>query len=339
MPGSDVPIAGPQYAVTDDLYDVEGFLDDVDRFCQAQNVPAGAALSEYSAGQFEINLHHVDDPVTACDHAVLLKRIIKAAARKNGMAATFMAKPFPDIAGSGLHIHVSVLDEDGNNVFAGESADGPFSDTLRHAIGGLAAAMPESMAIFAPNANSYRRYAPYSYVPCTPNWGPNHRSLALRIPLSRPDNTRVEHRVAGADANPYLVVAAVLAGIHHGISNQVEPGPMVHTGAEIEHVETLPNRWPLALQAFDQGKLLPRLPGRRIPSAVFRLPARGGSGLQRPDLQFRPRVVPARGIARERKQQLSDWVSIADRHLPGKHWRPPATHPGAGARCNGGWRR
>ena len=119
--------------------------------------PAGTALSEYSPGQFEINLNHIDDPVLACDHAVLLKRAVKAAARKNGLAATFMAKPFQEHAGNGLHIHTSLLDGDGNNVFSGNSKDGEFSDTLRHAIGGLGQTMAESMAIFAPNANSYRR--------------------------------------------------------------------------------------------------------------------------------------------------------------------------------------
>jgi glutamine synthetase len=255
-------VAGAQYGVTDDLYDVEAFLDDVARFCQAQAVPAGAVLSEYAGGQYEINLHHVDDPLLACDHAVLLKRAIKAAARRHGMAATFMAKPFEDVAGSGTHVHVSLLDEAGDNVFAGECEDGPFSERLRHAVGGLAAAMAESMAIFAPNANSYRRYAPHSFVPGSPNWGPNHRSLALRIPLSGPANTRIEHRVAGADANPYLVVAAVLAGIHHGLENAVEPGPMVAEGSDVEHEETLPTRWPLALDAFGQGTILPRYLGR-----------------------------------------------------------------------------
>jgi len=261
IPGSELSQSGTQYAMMEDLYDVDDFLQDLDAFCRAQNVPAGAALSEYSSGQFEINLHHVDDPVLACDHAVLLKRAVKAAARQNGLAATFMAKPFQDIAGSGLHIHISLLDGNGDNVFAGQSKDGDFSDTLRHAIGGLAEAMPESMAIFAPNANSFRRYAPYSYVPSTPNWGPNHRSLALRIPLSSPVNTRVEHRVSGADANPYLVVAAVLAGIHHGIENRCEPGPMVETSEEVEHEVTLPIRWPTALDVFEAGTILPRYLG------------------------------------------------------------------------------
>jgi glutamine synthetase len=167
-----------------------------------------------------------------------------------------MAKPFAEHAGNGLHMHISLLDDDGNNVFAGECKDGAFSDTLRHAIGGLAEVMPESMAVFAPNANSYRRYAPHFFVPATPNWGPNHRDLAMRIPVSSQKNRRVEHRVAGADANPYLVVAAVMAGIHYGIKNKSDPGPMTQEKEEVEYKITLPVRWPYALDAFVAGSIL-----------------------------------------------------------------------------------
>jgi glutamine synthetase len=261
IPGSEKPQPGLQYAMMEDLYEIDDFLADLDAICVAQNIPAGAALSEFSPGQYEVNLHHVDDPVLACDHAVLLKRAVKAAAVKNGLGATFMAKPFEEISGSGLHVHVSLLDAAGDNVFAGESRDGPFSDRLRHAIGGLGALMAESMAIFAPNANSYRRHAPGSYVSATPTWGPNHRGVAMRIPVSGPANTRLEHRVAGADANPYLVVAAVLAGIHHGISESVEPIPMTPERAKLGYEATVPVRWPLALDAFDAGRVLPRYIG------------------------------------------------------------------------------
>jgi glutamine synthetase len=257
IPGSELEQTGTQFAVFADLDDVDPFLTDLDAFCEAQNIPAGAALSEYSPGQFEVNLHHVDDPVLAADHAILLKRAVKAAALKNGMAATFMAKPFQEFAGNGLHMHISLLDAEGNNVFSGESKDGPFSDTLRHAIGGVGEVMAESMAIFAPNANSYRRYAPGCFTPASPNWGPNHRDLAMRIPVSGDSNRRFEHRVAGADANPYLVIAAVMAGIHHGITNQVEPGPMVREREEIEYEPTLPQRWSQALEVFKKGKILP----------------------------------------------------------------------------------
>jgi len=258
IPGSSLPQGGHQYGSFDDLESVDDFLTDLDAFCTAQNIPAGTALSEYSPGQFEINLNHIDDPVLACDHAVLLKRAVKAAARKNGLAATFMAKPFQEHAGNGLHIHTSLLDGDGNNVFSGKCKDGEFSDTLRHAIGGLGQVMAESMAIFAPNANSYRRYAPDFYVPATPNWGPNHRDLAMRIPISSQKNRRVEHRVAGADACPYLVVAAVMAGIHHGITNQLDPGPMVAEKQKVDYEISLPVRWPKSLDAFHAGQVLPR---------------------------------------------------------------------------------
>jgi glutamine synthetase len=128
-------------------------------------------LSEYAPGQFEVNLHHVDDPALACDHAVLLKRAVKAVARQHDMAATFMAKPFSQWAGNGMHVHISLLDGDGKNVFAGTSEDGEFSDTLRHATGGMAATMAESMAVFAHNANSYRRYSAQINVPVSPQWG------------------------------------------------------------------------------------------------------------------------------------------------------------------------
>lgn len=257
IPGSRLPQDGNQFATMEDLVDVDPFLTELSKTCAAQNIPAGAALSEYAPGQFEVNLHHVTDPALACDHAVLLKRAIKSVALKNDLAASFMAKPFAGIAGCGMHIHVSLIDDDGRNVFMGSCSDGEFSETLRHAIGGMAAIMDESTAIFSPNANSFRRFSLHSYVPATPNWGPNHRDLALRIPLSSPENTRVEHRVAGADANPYLVVAAVLAGLHHGIANKCDPGTMVQPGEEVDETITLPVRWELALNAFDAGKVLP----------------------------------------------------------------------------------
>jgi glutamine synthetase len=264
IPGSNLDQPGFQYAHFDDLVEIDPFLVDLDDICARQNIPVGATLSEYSAGQFEVNLHHVSDPLLACDHAVLLKRAVKAAARRNGLAATFMAKPFQASAGSGLHVHVSLLDDAGNNVFAGKSRDGEFSDTLRYAIGGMSKLMNESMAIFAANANSYRRYAPGFYAPTAPLWGPNHRDLALRIPASGAKNRRVEHRVAGADANPYLVVACILAGIHHGISNEVDPGPMIPEGTEVDFEPTLPLRWSKALDIFEAGKDLPRYLGEHF---------------------------------------------------------------------------
>lgn len=263
IPGTNVDQSGTQYAMPEDLWDNDQFLEDVRLACELQNVPMTTVHSEFSPGQFEINLHHVGNPVTACDHAILLKRIIKGVARQHGMAATFMAKPFADIPGSGLHVHFSLYDSDGRNVFfEANSLEIPaISDTFRHAIGGLAETMSDAMAIFAPNANSYRRLIPGNFAPLTPNWGYNHRDVALRIPVSGEKDCRIEHRVAGADANPYLVMAALVAGIHHGICQGCDPGEMIPEGVEIDEVITLPRIWSAALDEFDSSAVLPQYLG------------------------------------------------------------------------------
>ena len=263
IPGTRHKQDGPQYGSMEDVEDADPFLAELYAVCEAQNIPAGATLKEFSPGQFEVNLRHVSSAELAADHAVLLKRAVKAVARKHGLAASFMAKPFAEWAGCSLHVHVSLLDANGKNVFSGMSGGEPFSETLRHAIGGLAAAMPESMAIFAPTANSYRRYRPGVFVPLAPNWGRNHRGVALRIPISAPEDTRVEHRPGGADGNPYLVLAAILAGIHHGITYRCDPGPIVPQETVIEEQVGLPLRWEAALDAFDRGRILPRYLGER----------------------------------------------------------------------------
>ncbi|MCH7822093.1 MAG: glutamine synthetase, partial [Proteobacteria bacterium] len=230
------PQPGPQVYRLEDLDDVQPFLHDVYDFCEAQNIPADTTISEYAPGQFEINLLHVDDPVLACDHAVLLKRVVKAAAKKHGFVACFMAKPFIEDSGSGLHIHMSLVDKHGKNYFShgkDSMTTPPFSARLRYAVGGLLKTMAESTALFAPNANSYRRLLPENFAPVDTNWGVNHRSVAVRVPLSDSKNLRVEHRVAGADANPYLVTAAIAAGIHYGLKNKCDPGRMIEEGERV----------------------------------------------------------------------------------------------------------
>lgn len=259
VPGTSRPQPGPQVYHPDDLWEIEPFMNDVYAWCEAQGVPADAAISEYAQGQFEINLLHVDDPVLACDHAVLLKRIIKAAAKKHGFVACFMAKPFSDDAGNGLHIHMSMYDKNGKNYFSQgkESlAVPPFSKRLRHAIGGMLKLMPESTAVFAPNMNSYRRLRVDMFAPVDSNWGVNHRVVAVRIPASDEKNLRFEHRVAGADANPYLVTAAVLAGVDHGLKNRIDPPRMVAQGEVIAPKLRIPNRWDAALDKFARSKVL-----------------------------------------------------------------------------------
>lgn len=266
VPGTDKDQTGIQYSMPEELWDHDEFLEDVRRACELQNVPMTTVHSEFSPGQFEINLHHVDDPVTACDHGILLKRIVKGVARQHGMAACFMAKPFADIAGSGLHVHFSLYNKQGENIFADKDSDQQpsISEKMRHAIGGLAETMEDAMAIFAPTANSYRRLIPDNYAPLSPNWGYNHRNVSLRIPVSGDKDRRIEHRVASADANPYLVMAAIVAGIHYGLTNQCDPGPMIPEGHEIEEEQiTLPREWSAALDKFDASTVMPAYLGKQ----------------------------------------------------------------------------
>lgn len=261
-----VPQSTIQCYGMEELYEFESFLTDVDAACKAQGIPADAAISEYAPGQYEINLHHVSDPVEACDDAVLLKRTIKAIGRRHGLCASFMAKPREDISGSGMHIHMSLLDGDGNNIFAGDSdpASGlPIGEKLRHAIGGLAKTMPQAMAIFAPNANSYRRFQAETYAPINRAWGANNRTVSLRVPHSDGKSIRVEHRVSGADANPYLAMACILAGIHHGLLNKIDPGPMETGDAYKKGNGGLPMAWGAALDAFHNADVLPEYLGER----------------------------------------------------------------------------
>ena len=242
--------AGAVYGI-EPLDAEDAFLARLQSYCADQDLAVKSAVSEYAPGQFEVNLGHVADPLRAADQAFLLKRAIKAAARAEGRRATFMAKPFAGRAANGMHVHVSLVDRAGANHFAAEPA------ALRHAIGGLQATMAEAMLLFAPNANSFRRLRPRSYAPTAPTWGYNNRTVALRVPLGPPAARRIEHRTAGADANPYLVLAAVLAGIHHGLTHQLEPDAPVAGNAYAEVEPSLPLSWDRAIDALETAVVLP----------------------------------------------------------------------------------
>lgn len=239
-----------------ELEDFKPFFDDLYAACDAQNIPLESGISEYAPGQFELTLRHKADALRATDDAVMYKRIVKGVAAKHGMVASFMAKPFVEEAGNGMHLHVSMADKNGDNAFASDNPEG--APMLRHAIGGMKACLGESMAIFAPNANSYRRFKANSYAPVAPTWGVNNRTVSLRVPAGPPASRHVEHRVCGADANPYLAVAALLAAMHHGITNQIDPGPaIVGNGYDQAPADTrLPNHWASAIEALKESSLL-----------------------------------------------------------------------------------
>jgi glutamine synthetase len=234
------------------------FLDDVKRACEAQDIATGAMSAEYAPGQFEINLQHSDDPLAAADDCALFKRAVKGCARKHGFQATFMAKPYPEQAGSGLHLHCSLVDKDGENAFAkgedgGQDGIGPL---LRHALGGTMQALPESMAFLAPNPNSFRRFKPNLFVPLRRSWGHENRSVALRVPTGGPQSRRIEHRVAGADANPYLALASFLASVHHGIVEEIDCGPAFEGNAGETPDGEMPLRPRRALERLRRAEIL-----------------------------------------------------------------------------------
>ena len=199
---------------------LEPMLQDIRAACAAQDIPADTLIAEYGPGQFEINFNHVADALAAADYAILFKRLVKGCARTHGLAATFMAKPYGDVPGSGMHVHVSLVDGEGRNVFA---ADNGVAEPLRHAVGGLLGSMREMQAVFAPHANSYRRFQPGSYAPMALTWGMDHRGVAVRVPATKGGAARLEHRICGADVHPHLALTAILGGIVHGLENRGRP--------------------------------------------------------------------------------------------------------------------
>lgn len=240
----------------DHLHGMLPLFSDIYKGAELAGITAETMISEYAPGQYELTLHYRTDVMQAADDLMRLKRIVRAQARAHGVTACFMAKPVEQYAGSGMHFHVSMLDDAGRNVFI-EDREGEWSPTILHALGGLRATMGESMLVFAPHANSWRRFASQSYAPVSPSWGVNNRSVALRIPAGDIKARRIEHRPAGVDANPYLVAATVLAGIRHGMANRIDPGPET-TGNGYEGADDLPipTDWREAIRAAEGSAFL-----------------------------------------------------------------------------------
>jgi glutamine synthetase len=260
----------PEFPMTfqfDEMDTLAPFIDDIYKIANAQGLPIDGVMQESGPGQFEINLKHKADPVGAALDGLLLKRAVRAAAKAHGIDATFMAKPHHDWSGSGMHVHVSLVDDAGKNLFAGD----PLSPLFRNAFGGLQVTMSDFMAIWAQSGNAYRRYVPKSYVSMTAHWGINNRNVALRIPSASAAGTRVEHRVSGADANPNLVLTGILAGIRHGIANKLEPGAIAEGDASNCAAPVLPTVWSNALDHFHESRVVRDAVGAGFQDVYHRL--------------------------------------------------------------------
>jgi len=260
LPLTDERPEGIQVYGVSELDRLEPFIDAVYRGAEAQGLPVETMISEYAQGQFELTLRH-GGALRAADDLAMLKRLIRALAVRHGMMACFMAKPFAGRAGSGMHVHASLGDAAGENLFAdhGEA----LSPLLRHAVAGLLETMEESMLVFAPHFNSWRRFSAQSYAPTTPTWGTNNRSVAVRIPAGSPAGRHLEQRAAGIDSNPYLVGATVLAGMRKGILAKADPGPETTAYAEATG-DDLPPDWRGAIETAGNSAFLKEALGERL---------------------------------------------------------------------------
>ncbi|WP_171115238.1 glutamine synthetase family protein [Ruegeria sp. HKCCA5463] len=235
----------------------EAFFTDLYDGCAAMGIPAQTAISESGIGQFEINLNH-QDAIRCADDTWLFKALTRGLARRHGFAATFMSKPYADDAGNGMHVHFSVLDQNGHNVFDNNGPEG--TEILRSAVAGCVAAMPGSTLIFAPHGNSYTRLIPGAHAPTGACWAYENRTAAIRIPGGAPAARRIEHRVAGGDINPYLMLTAVLGAALVGIEDGLTPpAPIMGNAYDIADLRQLMPDWSSAIDRFATDPLVARL--------------------------------------------------------------------------------
>ena len=211
--------ANQPYSI-DTMNDFDPFINEVYAFCEAQGINIDTISQEMGPAQFELNFLH-GHPVDLADQVFLFKRTVREAAIRHKMHATFLAKPMEGEAGSALHVHQSVVDKNGNNVFS--NADGSPSDLFRGFLGGMQRYMNEALLVFAPYVNSYRRFMDPDSSPVNLAWAIDNRTVGLRVPDASPEARRIENRLAGADVNPYLVIAASLACGYLGMVEGIEP--------------------------------------------------------------------------------------------------------------------
>jgi glutamine synthetase len=254
---------GQAYGI-DAANDFDPVVEDIYDFCEAQELDVDTLSHESGPAQLEINFNH-GDPLELADQVFLFKRTVRQAALKHDMYATFMAKPHANEPGSSMHIHQSVLDaRTGKNIFAGR--EGKMSKMFLNHIGGLQRYLAAALPLCAPNVNSYRRLVPDSDAPTNVHWGIDNRTVPLRVPSSDPSNTRIENRITGADANPYLAFAASLACGYLGMVERIKPSDPV-TGSAYRFAHTLPISLDEALDKLTYTKPLKQVLGEKFVEA------------------------------------------------------------------------
>lgn len=240
--------SGRQAYSIDAVNEFDPLFEDIYEYCEKQNLEIDALIHEVGTGQMEINFMH-GDPLQLADSVFLFKRTVREAAFRHDMYATFMAKPMADQPGSAMHIHQSVIDKKtGENVFS--NANGSDSDLFRHAIGGLQQYLPPAMVLMAPFVNSYRRLVRDNAAPINVQWGRDNRTVGIRIPEAKKSARRLENRVPGVDANPYIAIATSLACTYLGMINKIEPEKEL-LGSGYLHQQELPRSLLEAMDLLD----------------------------------------------------------------------------------------
>jgi glutamine synthetase len=254
---------GQAYGI-DAANDFDPIVEDIYDYCEAQELDVDTLSHESGPAQLEINFNH-GDPLELADQVFLFKRTVRQAALKHDVYATFMAKPHANEPGSSMHIHQSVLDmRTGKNIFA--SKDGKPSKVFLNHIGGLQKYLAAALPLLAPNVNSYRRLVPDSDAPTNVHWAIDNRTVSLRVPSSDATNLRVENRVAGADANPYLAFAASLACGYLGMTERIKPSDAVE-GSAYRYAHTLPISLDEALDKLNYTKSFKKVLGEKFVEA------------------------------------------------------------------------
>jgi glutamine synthetase len=238
----------PQPYGLEAITEYEDLIEDIYEDAEMASLHLDTMIHESGTAQLEINFNH-GDPVALSDQVIVFKRIVRQVALKHGVYATFMAKPMESQPGSAMHLHVSVNGvQSGDNLFA--DAEGGDSKMFRHFVGGLQRYLPEAAPLFGPNVNSFRRMRPHHDAPINVQWGYDNRSCGLRVPIADTQNRRIENRLPGADANPYLAIAATLVCGYLGIEEGIEPGDKIETNA-YAMARTLPKTLEEALDRFE----------------------------------------------------------------------------------------
>ncbi|MBT0959201.1 glutamine synthetase [Alphaproteobacteria bacterium KMM 3653] len=256
LPGHARRLRAEDILSLDTLDAYDNYFTDLYAGAEAMGLMPQASIAESGVGQFEVNLLHTD-AMDAAEQAWAFKMLTRGTARAHGMAASFAAKPFADQAGNGMHMHVSVLDSQGKNIFDDGTKSG--TPALQHAVAGCLAALPGSTAILMPHAGSFDRIVDGAHAPTGLGWGYDNRTCAIRIPGGAPAARRIEHRVAGGDVNPFLTMAAILGGILIGLEDAATPPPAITGNAYAHDLEQMPATWQAAVDTFAADPYMARI--------------------------------------------------------------------------------